>query len=186
MKVLAASDVHGAHETYAWLAEVCARRRVEALVLAGDLLEGSPDLPVEIAQSRDAEAVLDLLEQADCPILYIMGNDDLVELPARSTRFVPLHGRRQEFGPFNFVGYQYSLPFMAGVFEKPESEIAADLASLAPLVDERTVLVTHSPAYGILDLGILDRHAGSTSVLEVVARAARRTGARSRPGVPPH
>jgi len=30
------------------------------------------------------------------------------------------------------------------------------------------VFVTHSPAFGILDLGLLDRHAGSQAILEVV------------------
>jgi Icc-related predicted phosphoesterase len=42
------------------------------------------------------------------------------------------------------------------------------LSLLYSLVDDRTVLVTHSPAYGILDLGILGLPAGSLSIKELV------------------
>lgn len=35
---------------------------------------------------------------------------------------------------------------------KEHNEIAIDLLSFDPLVDERTILVTHTPAFGSLDL----------------------------------
>lgn len=79
-----------------------------------------------------------------------------------------LHGRRVDLGDYNFVGYQYSLPFMGGHFEKEEPGIAADVGRLAPLKDRRTVLVTHNPAQGLLDIGVLGWSAGSTSILQVV------------------
>jgi Icc-related predicted phosphoesterase len=73
-----------------------------------------------------------------------------------------------ELAKANFVGYQYSLPFMGGVYEKPEDEIRTDLGQLEGLVDSETVLVTHNPAYGMLDLGVLDIHAGSLSIMDLV------------------
>lgn len=168
MKILAAADLHGKHSTYSWIAEQARNRGVDAVVLAGDLL-GWPDKGnVETWQARDAEVVVRILEEMSCPVLYVMGNDDLIELPKRSDRVTSLHGRKWSWGSFTFVGYQYSLPFMGGVFEKPEHQIAWDLKALAPLVDNRTVFVTHSPAYGILDLAMLDLHAGSNSILEVI------------------
>ena len=69
---------------------------------------------------------------------------------------------------FNFVGYQYSLPFMGGIYEKPEEEIAKDLAVLESLMDSKTVFITHSPAKGVLDRGILGALVGSTSILSIV------------------
>jgi Icc-related predicted phosphoesterase len=57
---------------------------------------------------------------------------------------------------------------MGGLFEKPEEEIRNDLLHLFPLVDSKTVLVSHSPAHGVLDLGIMDVHAGSESILNLV------------------
>jgi len=63
-----------------------------------------------------------------------------------------LHGRRIEVAGFNFVGYQYTPPFAGERFRKQDGEIAADLVSFEPLVNQRTVPVTHTPAYGTLDL----------------------------------
>jgi Icc-related predicted phosphoesterase len=42
MKVLAAADVHGKWPVYQWLVTVAREYRVQAMVLAGDLL-GCPD-----------------------------------------------------------------------------------------------------------------------------------------------
>ena len=108
----------------------------------------------------------DLLERAELPVLYIMGNDDLVELDADSKRVQSIHGRRVSCGRFAFVGYQYSLPFMGGTFEKPEADIRIDLAQLPALVGPETVFVSHTPALGILDPGFGDVHIGSSSLRE--------------------
>ena len=144
-------------------------KSVDLLVLAGDLL-GCPDGfdTVEDAQRQDASEIVRILQGTGVPVYYIMGNDDLVELNSRSDHITSIHGRRVELGGVNLVGYQYSLPFMGGVYEKPEQEIRADLSQLAELVDSETILVTHNPAYGVLDDGILDAHAGSKAILELV------------------
>lgn len=171
MKLLASADVHGDHAIFRWLLAVARERRVDALVLAGDLL-GCPDGPgtIEDAQRRDAAAIATILESAALPVYYVMGNDDLVELDPGCERLVSTHGRRVDLADVNLVGYQYSLPFMGGVFEKPEDGIRADLDQLERLVDSGTVLVTHSPAYGVLDLGVLELHAGSRAILDLVRR----------------
>jgi len=150
------------------IAGLAKERAVDAVVLAGDLLGWPETGGVEAAQTHDAQIVADILQRMPCPVLYVMGNDDLVELPPQSSRVISLHGRRWQLGAFNFVGYQYSLPFMGGVFERPEHKIAEDLEALAASVDEQTVFVTHSPAYKILDRGFFDLHAGSTSILELI------------------
>ena len=101
--------------------------RVDAVVLGGDLL-GCPDgfATPEDAQQHDAHLLSESLADAGLPILYIMGNDDLVELNSGSERVQSIHGRRVQSGLYNFVGYQYSLPFMGGTFEKPEESIRVD------------------------------------------------------------
>ena len=169
MKILAASDIHGNRAVYQWLVRKSRDQHADVLVLAGDLL-GCPDGydTVEEAQRHDAAMIVEILQGAEVPIYYIMGNDDLVELDPPSDQFQSIHGRRSELHGVNLVGYQYSLPFMGGVFEKPEEEIRADLVRLARWVDAETVLVTHNPAYGVLDVGVLDLHAGSQAILELV------------------
>jgi len=171
MKILACADIHGEHPTYAWLVHCARETGCAAIVLAGDLLGCPEDHPsVEDAQRADAAAIASMLEESEVPVLYIMGNDDLVEFEPGAGSLRPLHGRRIDIGGYNFVGYRYSLPFICQDTEKPEEEIARDLVALQDLVDEATVLVTHSPAFGILDVGILCRHAGSTSLLDLVER----------------
>ena len=170
MRILAASDIHGRHDTFRWFAELLRQKRADALVLAGDLL-GVPDgfETVEAAQEFDAGVVATLLESLPVPVYYIMGNDDLVELRPQTDGVRSLNLARVELGAYNFVGYQLTLPFMVGVFEKSEDAIARDLASLAPLMDERSVFVTHSPAWGLLDETLLG-HAGSASIRDVIDR----------------
>jgi Icc-related predicted phosphoesterase len=169
MKVLAASDLHGNHFAYKWLAQTAAEKNVSLVILAGDLL-GCPDGydTVEAAQRADALVIIRILESTKVPIYFIMGNDDLVDLNPYPDWFQSLHGRRVEIGNLNLVGYQYSLPFMGGVFEKREEEIREDLLHLGASVDSKTVFVSHSPAYGVLDEGIMNLHAGSQSVLDLV------------------
>jgi uncharacterized protein len=168
MNILASADLHGRHSWYEALVKMAGTLDVQAIVLAGDLL-GSPGLLKEWhAQRRDARRIRAILHRSPVPVLYVMGNDDFVVLGADSPRLQSIHSRRIDLGGFNFLGYQYSLPFMGGVNEKSEEAIAADLMALAPLADERSVFVSHSPAKGHLDLTVLGTHAGSMSILSFV------------------
>jgi Icc-related predicted phosphoesterase len=38
------------------------------------------------------------------------------------------------------------------------------------MVDDHTVFVTHSPAYGVLDTGVMDLPSGSVSIRELIER----------------
>ncbi len=175
MKILAISDIHGFHAVYRAIPDLAQTHGAELIVLAGDLL-GYPDgySNIEEAQRADAKEIITILQPLQIPVLYIMGNDDWVDLDPPGDPFKSMHGRRIDIGSFNFVGYQYTLPFMGGINEKPEEEIARDVERLEPLMDARTVLVTHGPALGILDLGVLDHHAGSASILTAVERRSVR------------
>lgn len=167
MKVLAASDLHGNHSVVEWI--VREADNADLLVLSGDLLGAQEGFEtIEEAQREDARKICGILDETHCPVYYIMGNDDMVELAPESDRLRSVHACRHEIGRWNLVGYQYSLPFMGGIYEKPEEAIRQDLARLAGLVDADTVLVTHSPAFGVLDTGILDLHAGSAAILALV------------------
>jgi Icc-related predicted phosphoesterase len=170
MRVLAASDIHGNLETYRWLSGVADERRAELMVLAGDLLgSGGDDDTIEEAQRRDAAGLVSILRALSVPAFYIMGNDDWVELTPFGEQIRSLHGERVDRDEFNFVGYQCTLPFMGGVNERSEEAIASDLFRLETLMDERTILVTHSPAAGVLDSTPLGP-AGSVSIRDAILR----------------
>ena len=171
MRILATADIHGDAAVLAWLVRAVAATGVDALVLAGDLLACPRRYDdVREGHAADAARTVAVLEQVRVPVLFVMGNDDMASLQPESARIRTLHGVRVECSGYGFVGYPYTLPFMGGEFERPEDEIARDLAELEDLVDSRTVLVTHGPAYGHLDVGVLDEHSGSRSLLELVER----------------
>jgi Icc-related predicted phosphoesterase len=167
MRILASADVHGSQPVYEWLLNLAREQEVDAIVLAGDLLgylDGF-DTP-EDAQRHEANWLTDVLEGSGLPVLYIMGNDDFVDLNPSASRVQSIHQREVRCGRFRFVGYQFSLPFMGGTFEKPDTDIRIDLADLPVRFCPETVFVSHSPAFGILDPGFGDVHIGSRSLRE--------------------
>ena len=154
MRILAGADSHGNLDVVSWFVDAARSRQVETIVLAGDLLGFTDEVEdPEEDQALNARRIEAALMEAGIPIFYIMGNDDLVELEPEEGKLVPLHNRRVESGDFNFVGYQYSLPWMGGDLEKPDEEIEEGLKLIEGYLDSRTVLVTHSPAHAILDPG---------------------------------
>ena len=167
LRILAAADIHGVLNVYEWLARAAKAHAADALVLAGDLFAGD----LAAGQREQAKEILPLLKKIPAPIFYLMGNDDSCELECDDEHLRPVHGRRIEWRGYNFVGYQHTLPFMGGIFEKPEEEMAADLLKMEPLLDTQTVLVTHGPAWGILDAPEgSDEHVGSRSLAATLAR----------------
>jgi Icc-related predicted phosphoesterase len=164
---LAIADIHGVTGVYEWLKQAAAEQGADMLILAGDLLPGG----WEDEQSEQARmVVIPLLRAIPKPICYTMGNDDHVELGYEDERIQSVHGRRLDFGNYGIVGYQYSTPFMGGCHEKPEDEIADDLRLIEPIIDESTILVTHSPAFGYVDRIFSGANVGSHALDELLSR----------------
>jgi Icc-related predicted phosphoesterase len=171
MRILASADIHGFAEVYTWLLEVVRAEKPDGLVLAGDLL-GEPDGygTVEEAQAADARHAAERLAEVDCPVFYIMGNDDCVDLEPLSGSIRSVHEERVAFGSFNVVGYQYTLPFMGGINERTEGRIEEDLRRVEELVDQDTILVTHGPVHGVMDKVSFGGNAGSIALRDLVSR----------------
>jgi len=167
MKVLAAADIHGVTGVYEWLRGRALELKVDLVVLAGDLSGGSWD---EEEQRREARTLVNLFKRFPVTTLYLMGNDDFFALDYEDGQVKPLHGRRLDFGGYGFVGYQYTTPFVGSLHERPEEEIEKDVKTLEPLLDNRTVLVTHGPAFGVLDRVYAGEHVGSHSLAALLAR----------------
>jgi Icc-related predicted phosphoesterase len=87
------------------------------------------------------------------PVLFIMGNDDgIIAEEWKDEGLVQnINQKRVEYGETSFVGYQYTNPFVGGLFEKTEKEQRSDMKQLGRIVDSGTILVTHGPAYGLYD-----------------------------------
>jgi uncharacterized protein len=167
MKLLAAGDIHGALNVYEWLARVAAEQQVDMVLLAGDLSAGSWH---EEQQRDEAQRLIFILKRFPVVTLYLMGNDDFFSLDYEDELVRPVHGRRLEFGEYNFVGYQYTTPFIGSIHEKPEREIEKDLGQVEKLLDGKTVFVTHSPVHGVLDRIYSGEHVGSQSLAALLKR----------------
>jgi Icc-related predicted phosphoesterase len=151
MRLIASADLHGFLDVYRWLAARTLEYRADALVLAGDLLSPEDDFAsLEEAMAARASAVEIVLNDLECPVLYIMGNDDLIDWAPDRNSLISIHNRRVDLCGHGFVGYQNGPPFMGGPHERDAALLAEEIASLSPLLDERSVLVTHYPAQGIL------------------------------------
>jgi Icc-related predicted phosphoesterase len=166
MRILAAADTHGVMDVYKWIVESAEEQQADLVLLAGDLFAGD----LEAGQSKQAQDITTILRKLSKPLFYLMGNDDSVPLDYEDSRIKPLHRRRLDLGGYSFVGYQYSLPFVGGIFEKPESEIEKDVQELEPWLDGMTIFVTHSPAYGALDRTYDGCHVGSRSLAALLNR----------------
>ena len=164
MRIIAAADIHGVRAVYEWLMDVT-RISCDVLVLAGDLFAG--DFAYE--QQKQAEKIVAILRASSVPVLYIMGNDDNVGLDYSDELIQPIHGRRVDIGAYNFVGYQYTPPFVGDTFVKTDTEIEADLPLVERLLDERTIFVTHAPARGSLDL-CYEENVGSLAIAQLLQR----------------
>jgi uncharacterized protein len=99
MRILAMADIHGSNVVYQHIPRLAEEHRAELLVLAGDLLGARGDPPtIEDAQRASARQILIMLAPLAIPVLYIMGNDDWLELEPTSSQFLSIHGRRLDLG----------------------------------------------------------------------------------------
>lgn len=166
MRILAVADIHGVVSVYEWLVELVEEYQIDLLLIAGDLFAAD----WEDGQREQARQIIPLLKRVAAPCFYIMGNDDNVALDYDDEQIKPLHGRRLSCGTYNLVGYQYTPPFMGKVFVKSEEEIDEDLQSLESLLEKPTILVTHAPAYGVLDRSFDGEHVGSRALGALLQR----------------
>jgi Icc-related predicted phosphoesterase len=171
MKILFTADLHGIESAYIRYVELL--KDYDIGVIAGDLqhdrlpekeiaeLLGVERLNQEYDRFVDAYEALEnqnlkalkiqavklnaILNTANKPILIIKGNHDRCEWPSNGN----VHNIDQTtfkfYEGFSFVGYQWTN------FDRSELMQEADLQSLIPLMDEKTILVTHAPPYKTLD-----------------------------------
>jgi Icc-related predicted phosphoesterase len=167
MRILGIADIHGAVEVYEWLPEAASDYGADVVILAGDLLIGGWE---EEQSAQACSVVMPLLQTIPVPVLFIMGNDDHIELKPEDDKVRPVHGRRLEFSTYGIAGYQFSPPFVGGCHEKPDDGIAADLCRIEPLLDETTIFVTHTPAFGYVDRIYSGYHVGSHAIAALLER----------------
>ncbi len=189
MKILFTSDVHSSDDCYRRFAGMLKRRDYDAGVIAGDLWHeflpeadiarvlgldgGAPrdgrrarllerfsrdpfDVLPEALEAKEGE-IKSILFEAGKPIFLVPGNHDRTSW-ASERNLYNVHGKRLRFAGHFFVGYRYT------ELERSEAEQERDIEQMVGLLEGDTILVTHSPPYGILDRSHGGRHLGSRAV----------------------
>jgi Icc-related predicted phosphoesterase len=164
MRILFTSDIHGETKAFRRFAELLRNDDYNIGCISGDLMPYT-ESPLEVEHRYKK-----ILSSVHKHILFVMGNDDgIIDSDWESEGFIQnVHNRRLNIGGYNYVGYQFTNPFIGGRFEKQESEQENDFKELKQLIDKSTILITHGPAYGILDKIGTGESVGSKALLNLV------------------
>ena len=172
MKILFSSDLHGLE--YAYQRFAFHLKNYDLGVLAGDMQEDFlPDEEIErlthktpdhsyvytsrgdwknseefklLTQAMNARSseLLSILEEPQKPIFIVLGNHDIASWED-STFIKNIHMKNVQFDGYNFVGYRWTN------IDRSIENVNSDIDKIIPWVNEKTILVTHSPPYGVLD-----------------------------------
>jgi len=188
VKLLFTSDLHGREAAYSRFSDLLRDGEYHAGVIAGDLMTFPSEKAIEkaseecrersfverIAVKDDERTLKGILKHAGKIVFFVMGNDDGLLGDGAEWKsdglVVNINMRRATYRGVPFVGYQYTNPYVGGPFEKAEREQEADLVALERLIDRDTVLITHGPPAGILDLVDDGLHVGSMALRRLVDR----------------
>lgn len=166
MRILFTSDLHGHMQAFERFSEILKKDELDIGILSGDLMTYHPD-------KREIEdKTKKILEESGKRIFFLMGNDDgILDHNWEETELLKNPDlKKMEFGDSSFVGYQYTNPYVGGPFEKTEEQQAVDMPLLQSLIESNTILISHGPAYGVLDKAYDDQHVGSTALSELLTK----------------
>ena len=160
MKIYAVADIHARQRRLDRITANVERFSPDLVVVAGDL-----------TSYRASPFVVSHLARLPAPVFAILGNTDrktvgrqIDRSPSISSGYLPTAHHR----PFNIVGLNGTLPipFRSRIALRESSRLDA----VAPMVNLKTVLVVHTPPWGILDEVMGKFHAGSKNLLEFIRR----------------
>ena len=165
MKLIFSSDLHGSESGYKRFSELLVSDKFDMGLLGGDLMGNRRK------RLNSEDEIKKILHQSGKPILFIMGNfDGILGFNWTDTPLTRnINQKRVIIKEQSFVGYQYTNPFIGGEFERTEKQQSADMLDLCKLIDKDTILVTHGPAYGVLDRTHFGKSVGSRALMNLLS-----------------
>ena len=155
LRILACSDLHGSLPALEMIEKASASSAYDLVVVCGDFTTfGALDYTKEF------------LKRIKTRVLAVPGNCDVPDtVPLLEENNASVHNLQVEFGGRKFFGFGGAVPSTMGMpFEIEESIIERSLRAVAV---EGGIMVTHTPAYGMNDLGKSRKHAGLKAILRV-------------------
>jgi Icc-related predicted phosphoesterase len=154
MRIYAVADIHGKLENFSRIGAIIADRKVDLLVVAGDL-----------TRYRGSRSIVAQLSRFPVPCLCIRGNTDRPAIEQWMDEFEDIHNlhlKKQIMDGIHFAGAGGTVPLPFRSRIRLRENVL--LEKLAPLVTRETVLVAHPPPYGSLDRVLGRFHAGSRNL----------------------
>ncbi len=175
MKILFTSDLHGHYKAYSEFSRILKDGDYDLGIIAGDLMTHVPldelsDGVNDYMKSIEHMIVeiKKILLSSGKHIFFIMGNDDgIIEGGIKWPnigKLLNINQKKVKYKGYSFIGYQYTPPFLGGLYEKQEIEQLQDFKTLKSKIDDKTILVTHGPPAGVLD----GQNYGSTALKALV------------------
>lgn len=149
------SDLHGSQEALSMLPKLAVPKEYDLMVVCGDFTTmGSVDY------------VADFLKRLKIKVLAVPGNCDMPDtVGVLEKAYASVHNKHITFGGWQFFGFGGSVPTSSEMpFEIEEAEIERSLRAIAV---QGGVMVTHTPPYGMNDIGRSGIHGGSKRILSV-------------------
>ena len=125
--------------------------------------KADPNTPLAIAVRHKESIIREILGSTRKHVVLIPGNHDLSEWKS-DRRIHNVHNARFKYKGYNFVGYRFTR------LEVSEEEEEEGLSHVRKLVQRRTILITHSPAFGTLDQDDGGRSIGSKPLSRLVKK----------------
>ena len=103
----------------------------------------------------------DILSKTRKPIFIVKGNHDMTDWSSYKN-IRNIHGRKVSFRGYSFIGYHYT------EFERTQGKQRADFQQIKNHIDNKTILVTHIAAKGVLDYSTENYSDGSDALRELL------------------
>ncbi len=159
MLIYAVADIHGRTSRMEAIGENIVRYKPQALIVAGD-----------ITRFTNRHTTLSLLNSLPVPVLIVRGNSDPHRMDGVQEKYhniYSLHMQRITLDGVDFTGVSGAIPVpFRSRMRLKEWDL---LKKLEPLVDKKTVLVTHPPPRGKLDEVLWMFSVGSKKVEQIVS-----------------
>ncbi|MEM0343673.1 MAG: metallophosphoesterase [Thermoplasmata archaeon] len=155
--MLVCSDLHSSENALEMISKLARSGEFDLVVVCGDFTTVGTTEYVKRFLKGTGEVM----------VLAVPGNCDLPEtVEVLEKAHASVHNRRTQFGGWDFYGFGGGVTTSSGMpFENDERLIEESLRKVAV---PGGVMVTHTPPYGMNDLGRAGNHGGSEGILRVV------------------
>lgn len=160
MRIFCTSDIHGRKDLFDKLKS--ATNHVDAFLYCGDLggygHESHSIASLTSAQERDAAYFYGILDSMAIDTHFILGNDDWFESDDRRHLLQPAMLGEYPLIPFEWVS---TTPFLTNR-EAHDNKLTYELSKIH--ADSNTIVLAHTPPFGVGDLLYNGQHCGSRAV----------------------